>query len=73
MQDSLAAATGNGACRHSDPAAGSRVRVGPRRQEKRPPEIQVRKRDGRIESIVVTCSCGEQVTLVCDYEQEKPE
>jgi hypothetical protein len=69
MQDKLAPAIRVGNCNHAGHVAGAKTRVGPRQQATRPPEIHVQQRDGRIESIVITCSCGQQVTVVCDYEE----
>ncbi|MEM8736299.1 MAG: hypothetical protein AAGG44_18865 [Planctomycetota bacterium] len=49
------------------------VRIGPRNmtQEKKA-DIHVHKVDDRIESIVVTCACGEKITIVCEYPTETP-
>lgn len=49
------------------------VRIGPRNmtQEKKA-DIHVHKVDDRIESIVVTCACGEKITIVCEYPNETP-
>jgi hypothetical protein len=52
--------------------ASSSVRIGPRRPTSSEPEIQVNKRDGRVESIVISCRCGEQITIVCDYPEQSP-
>ncbi len=70
MQDKLTPSTVIGNRDHVGNTVGSKVRVGPRAQERSQPEIHVQKQEGRIASIVVTCSCGEQVTIVCDYEEQ---
>ena len=53
-------------------AGSSQVRIGPPPQ-KTQPEIDVQKRGDRIESIVITCSCGQQITIRCDYAETKNE
>jgi phage protein D len=48
--------------------SASGVRIGPKsitRESK--PDIHVHRVNDRIESIVVTCSCGEKITIQCDY------
>jgi hypothetical protein len=38
------------------------------------PEVQVRRGpDGAIQSITVTCSCGREMTLQCEYFEEGEE
>ena len=34
------------------------------------PEIRVNKSGERIDSIVVVCPCGQEVTIVCEYREE---
>lgn len=33
------------------------------------PEVKVTKKDGRIASVLIVCTCGEQVLIECDYEE----
>lgn len=50
-------------------AGHSRVRVGSRNYCESTPEIVVHKGcSDRIESIVITCTCGEEITVVCNYD-----
>lgn len=70
MQDKLTQSTVIGNRDHVARAVGSTVRVGPREQERAQPEIHVQKQGERIAAIVITCSCGEQVTIICDYEEQ---
>ncbi|MFN3191389.1 MAG: hypothetical protein ACE361_12780 [Aureliella sp.] len=69
MQASL---SNNSVSSNPTPKAGV-VRIGPRNmtQEKKA-DIHVHKVDDRIESIVVTCACGEKITIVCEYPTETP-
>jgi hypothetical protein len=69
MQDKMIGSSPVGECEHVDQAANSKVRVGPRSQRHKQPEIHVYKQDGRVTSILITCACGEQVTVLCDYEE----
>ena len=46
-----------------------RVRVGPKQHCNSEPEIRVTKDGNRIESIVIACPCGEEITVICDYEE----
>lgn len=48
---------------------GSRVRVGPKQGCVAEPEIRVNKSGDRVESIVITCSCGEEITVICGYDE----
>lgn len=50
---------------------GSKVRIGPREQvdAKPKPQISVQKVDGRVQSLLITCACGEQITVVCEYAE----
>ncbi len=50
-------------------AVGSRVRVGPKPGCGAEPEIRVMKSGDRIESIVIHCSCGEEITVICGYDE----
>ncbi len=50
-----------------DGSQGQRVKIGPKVACNAPPELHVQKKDGRIETIVVSCPCGEQITIHCDY------
>ena len=54
---------------HAKRVVGSRARVGPRDATCEEPEIQVQRKDGRIDSILIRCSCGEQITVHCQYAQ----
>jgi len=69
MQDKLMDSTCLSDLHGSPRVAGSTVRIGPRRQTNSVPEIHVNKRDGHVECIVITCACGEQITVVCDYAE----
>ncbi len=33
------------------------------------PEVRVNKQGNRIESIVISCACGEEITVICGYDQ----
>lgn len=44
-----------------------RVTVGPPKPSDKQAEILVQKDGEQIQSIVITCPCGEKVTIVCDY------
>jgi hypothetical protein len=48
---------------------GPRVRVGPNTLCENEPEIRVNKQGNRIESIVIACSCGEEITVICGYDE----
>jgi hypothetical protein len=53
--------------------ATTKVRVGPKSYCKSEPEVIVNRQGDRVESIVFKCSCGEEVTVTCDYgEQVSP-
>lgn len=49
---------------------GSRARVGRRDASQSEPTIHVDKRNGRIQSIQISCRCGEQIKVVCEYHNE---
>lgn len=48
---------------------GPRVRVGPKQPCCNEPEVRVEKEGNRIKSIVIECSCGEEITVICDYDE----
>ncbi|MEO1615029.1 MAG: hypothetical protein AAFV88_04215 [Planctomycetota bacterium] len=48
---------------------GSRVRVGKGHECESQPEVRVQRNGDRIESIVIACSCGEEITVICGYEE----
>ena len=48
---------------------GSRVRVGPKQHCPTEPEVRVHRDGDRIESIVIACSCGEEITVICGYDE----
>lgn len=50
-------------------AVGSRVRVGPKQHCATEPEVRVNKEGDRIESIVIACACGEEITVICGYDE----
>ena len=58
-------------------ASGRRTTVGsPRRASaetvcEKPAQIQVRRKEGRVEAILVTCACGEQITVNCEYADDQ--
>ncbi len=68
MQDKLVSSTGNENPDHAR-RIGSSVRIGPRGQANQP-DIHVHKQGERIETIVITCSCGKQITINCDYAED---
>ncbi|MGB7345731.1 MAG: hypothetical protein WBD20_16060 [Pirellulaceae bacterium] len=47
--------------------AKPRIMVGPPKPKEKQAEILVQKNGEQIQSIVITCPCGEKVTIVCDY------
>lgn len=55
--------------RHSDAeiSVGPKVRVGPRELSQPQTQIHVHKDGDRIEALTITCSCGEQITVQCNY------
>ena len=65
MEDKL----GVGVQERKQRAVGSRVRVGPKQHCGGEPEIRVLKEGNRVESIVIACTCGEEITVICDYEK----
>ena len=48
---------------------GPRVRVGPKQHCDTEPEIRVNREGNRIESIVIACPCGEEITVICGYDE----
>lgn len=48
---------------------GPRVRVGPKPACEAEPEVRVIRDGNRIESIVIACQCGEEITVICDYSE----
>lgn len=46
---------------------GSRARVGRCDGSHPEPQIHVNKQQGRIQSLVITCGCGEKIKVVCEY------
>ncbi|MCC9602934.1 hypothetical protein LOC67_20485 [Stieleria sp. JC731] len=38
---------------------------------RREPEVRVIKQGDRIESIVISCTCGEEITVICGYDQSE--
>ena len=50
---------------------GSKAAAGKVEHQLSDPKIEVQKNNGRIEVIVVTCSCGEQITIDCQYDEAK--
>ena len=69
MQDELMRGNVTVASIDPDESAKKRVRIGPPRATDRTAEILVQKSGEQIHSIVVTCPCGEKITIVCDYAQ----
>ena len=47
----------------------TRVLVGPNTAERTDPTMRLNRRGGRIESIVINCTCGEEITVVCNYDE----
>ena len=45
----------------------SRISVGRRRTDSERPKINVQKQGDVIQSIQIQCSCGEQITIQCNY------
>lgn len=68
MQNKLMSSTivGNTAVRLS----AANIPVGPQAGRKPQPEIHVQQEAGRIKSLVITCACGEKITLICDYAEK---
>ncbi|OYP35215.1 hypothetical protein [Rhodopirellula sp. MGV] len=60
-------------------AVGPRARLGGTAQLHSPnangngcrsePEVRVMKQGNRIESIIISCACGEEITVICGYDQ----
>ncbi|MCA9140199.1 MAG: hypothetical protein KDB00_25680 [Planctomycetales bacterium] len=50
-------------------AVGPRVRVGPKQQCATEPEVRIHREGNRIESIVISCACGEEITVICGYDE----
>ena len=48
---------------------GPRVRIGPTKHCNAEPEVRVIKDGNRIESIVIACPCGEEITVICGYDE----
>lgn len=48
---------------------GSRIRVGPKKLCGNVPEVRVMKDGDRIASIMIACVCGEEITLICEYDE----
>ena len=46
-----------------------RVLVGPRKPDCGNAEVTVRKKDGVVQAIVVTCPCGEEILVDCVYSE----
>lgn len=70
MQNKLTAGDTPSDAHRYHQAAEPKVRVGPPKPDKTKPAIDVHKRDGRVESLVITCACGERITVVCDYAEK---
>ncbi|QDT10265.1 hypothetical protein [Planctomycetes bacterium K23_9] len=67
MQDELIRGNVKVASVGPSSSARARVTVGPPKPSDRQAEILVEKNGEQIESIVITCPCGEKITIVCDY------
>jgi hypothetical protein len=52
-------------------AVGPRARMGHAAVCKPEPEIRVNKKGDLVESIVIACSCGEEITVVCGYDENQ--
>ena len=48
---------------------GSRVRVGKGDDCSAEPEVRIQKNGNRVESIVIVCPCGEEITVICGYDE----
>lgn len=48
---------------------GARARVGKSSDCNAQPEVRVQKNGDRIEAIIIQCSCGEEITVICGYEE----
>lgn len=46
---------------------GHRAVVGRDDCQNTEPQITVQKSEGRVQSIMVTCSCGQKIVIDCDY------
>lgn len=48
-------------------SSSNRVRIGPIASKPKEPSVRLVRDGQRIESIVVSCACGQEITLHCEY------
>ncbi len=53
----------------TSPSTRTMARVGRRSSDSAQPKIELRKNGDVIESIVVTCACGQTITVDCSYTE----
>lgn len=53
-------------------AVGSNAVVGRRDSKPEEPTLELKRRDGVVESILVTCSCGKKIEIACDFSEQSP-
>lgn len=70
MQNELTPTNDTNEASDSRRVVGARARVGRREQGRPEPQIHLNKSNGRIESIQISCGCGEQIRVVCEYHGE---
>ncbi|MEL6108258.1 MAG: hypothetical protein AAFU85_19705 [Planctomycetota bacterium] len=70
MQNQLAQSHDRSDATDTRRMVGARARVGCREPGRNEPQIHVNKSNGRIESIQISCGCGEQIRVVCEYRGE---
>ena len=46
------------------------IPVGRLKQVEHKTDIKIEKTDGRVDRIIVHCSCGEETIIDCSYDQE---
>lgn len=52
-------------------AVGSNAVVGRRESKPEEPTIELKQRDGVVESIIVTCCCGQRIEIECDFTEQR--
>ncbi|TWU02364.1 hypothetical protein [Stieleria varia] len=67
MQDNVSPVNVTDVACHSPSTMRSTAMVGRRASDSAQPKIEIRKQGDKIESIVVTCACGQVITLDCAY------
>lgn len=52
-------------------AVGSNAVVGRRESKTEEPTIELKRRNGVVESILVTCCCGHKIEIECGYTEQQ--